>query len=222
MACLDFVVRACLKSFGSERLSKERAIQTFIPIATTAYSVSAKVLDNKRLNKQALEAWQILMVLTGLDPDGNLRPAKGWANHPATRQWAGYEQALLDYIVAMVAEWQSRGYKSTIADKAVKTYQRAVELGIVKQAEQAEIPAWQADQALFERIATTHRQALLAKDYEHYKQFEWAEDTGTRPEAYEYLWAIDEPKQRTISEVVGDLLTALDEQHQANQPQPIK
>lgn len=103
--------------------------------------------------------------------------------------WQGYEQALVEYTLAMVAEWHRRGYNSTIGDKAVATYQRAVELGRADHHTEATIPAWQADQALFEQIAKTHRQALLVKEYEHYSQFQWAEDTGVRPTAYEYVWA---------------------------------
>ena len=160
-----------------------------MPLATTDYSKQAEVLDNRRLNKQALEAWQILMVLVELDPAGQHRTPKGWRSHPAVKMWKGYEQALLEYLLAMVAEWHRRGYNSTIGNKAVATYQRAVELGKADHHAEAPIPAWQADQALFEQIAQTHRQALLVKEYEHYSQFQWEEDTGIRPTAYEYVWA---------------------------------
>lgn len=193
-----------------------------MPLATTDYSKQAEVLDNRRLNKQALEAWQILMVLVELNPAGQDRKPKGWRSHPAVKMWKGYEQALLEYLLAMVAEWHRRGYNSTIGDKAIATYQRAVELGRAEQRAVKAIPAWQADQELFEQIAQTHRQALLVKDYEYYSQFGWAEDNGTAPTEYVYVWAeAEQPPQRTISEVVGDLILALDNQHKANAPQPI-
>ena len=87
-------------------------MQTFVPLATTDFIQIAKTLDNKRLNKQALEGWQILMTLLELDPLGNDRIPKGWANHPAVKMWRGSETLLMNYVVAMGVEWVSRGYKN--------------------------------------------------------------------------------------------------------------
>ena len=64
-------------------------MQTFVPLTSTVDDI-AKVLDNKRLNKQALEGWQILMTLLELDPQGNHRVPKGWYNHPAVKMWRGH------------------------------------------------------------------------------------------------------------------------------------
>lgn len=160
-------------------------MQTFIPIATTDFSEIAKTLDNKRLNKQALEGWQILMTLTELDPEGNDRIPKGWANHPAVKMWRGYEKALLDYIIAMCDEWRSRGFHTTIDDKARTTFTIAVSKGKVS-------TVLSYPPCIVEEVAITHRQALLSKHYEWYSQFNWAEDTGSQPLTYEYLWVIEE------------------------------
>ena len=160
-------------------------MQTFLPLATTDFGEIAKTLDNKRLHKQALEGWQILMVLLSLDPEGNHREPKGWVNHPAVKMWRGHESALLTYINSMVMEWEMRGFKSTIMDKAIATHSRAVELGRVGP---YTFPAWMNNQELYEQIAVTHRQALLVKDYEWYSQFSWDEDPGHNPGTYEYLW----------------------------------
>jgi hypothetical protein len=162
-------------------------MQTFIP-ATTSFEDMAKVLDNKRLNKQALEGWQILMVLVKLNPDGTPRTVKGWANHPAVKMWQGHEGMLLEYIHAMVTEWKSRGYKSTIGDKAKETYEFAKLLEIVKTSDVLERPTWMAETDLFELIASSHRRALLNKHYDWYSQFGWPEDKGQRPESYSYVW----------------------------------
>ncbi len=162
-------------------------MQTFIP-ATTSFADMAKVLDNKRLNKQALEGWQILMVLLELDPAGNHRAAKGWRNHPAVHMWRGHEGLLLDYIRDMVVEWKSRGYKSTIADKAAETYKFALQLGIVDDSAAREYPIWMSKPDLYELVASSHRRALLNKEYEWYSQFSWPEDEGCRPESYSYVW----------------------------------
>jgi hypothetical protein len=45
-----------------------------------------------------------------------------------------------------------------------------------------------ADKNKFEQVASTHRVALLYKDYQWYSQFGWKEDEGVRPAYYQYLW----------------------------------
>jgi hypothetical protein len=161
-------------------------MQTFLPKATVDFDEVAKLLDNKRLNKQALEGWQILMTLLELDPQGKHRKPKGWVNHPAVKMWRDYEPMLFTYIMAMVKEWKSRGYNSTIGDKASATIDRAWELGLLGTV--SAVPDWMQDPAMYEAIASSHRKALLAKHYEWYSQFGWAEDAGTAPESYEYVW----------------------------------
>jgi hypothetical protein len=162
-------------------------MQTFVPL-TTSFEDIAKVLDNKRLNKQALEGWQILMTLLELDPQGEHRVPKGWANHPAVRMWRGHEVALHRYIQAMVDEWKRRGFKSTIGDKAKATLMRAYDLDLVQSP--ATNPDWVSNYSYFGEIAASHRLALLSKDYEWYSQFEWPEDSGSRPETYDYIWPV--------------------------------
>lgn len=161
-------------------------MQTFLPLATNNFDEVARVLDNKRLNKQALEGWQIMMTLLELDPNGERRIPKGWVNHPAVKMWRDHESTLFSYVMAMVKEWQARGYQSTIGDKAGATLSRAWQLGMVGQL--GSIPNWMQDQEKYEEIASSHRRALLVKDYEWYSQFGWPEDTGTAPESYEYVW----------------------------------
>lgn len=162
-------------------------MQTFITVATRDYREIAKTLDNKRLNKQALEAWQILMTLTELDPKGDYRKPRGWVNHPAVRMWRGHENALYMYLLDMVDEWKSRGFKSTIAEKAQSTMQVAWENHLV--GHDANPPAWFTKKNL-DVITSTHRQALLVKDYSWYSQFHWPEDTGIEPKEYEYVWPV--------------------------------
>jgi hypothetical protein len=161
-------------------------MQTFLPLATTNYSDVAKTLDNKRLNKQALEGWQILMNLLELDPSGEFRRSKGWSNHPAVKMWVGSELELYKYVLAMVDEWKSRGFKSTIGDKATGTIVVAHENALLD--ETAPTPDWMNDTDYFESVASSHRQALLVKDYAWYSQFNWPEDTGVEPTEYNYVW----------------------------------
>jgi hypothetical protein len=163
-------------------------MQTFVPL-TSSYEDIAQVLDNKRLNKQALEGWQILMNLLELDPRGNHRISKGWSNHPAVKMWKGHETALYLYVQAMVAEWKRRGFKSTIGEKAKETMLTAIKLGRLEGNLQTP-PKWISDTNRFKEIASSHRAALLSKNYEWYSQFGWKEDTGIRPEEYEYIWPV--------------------------------
>ena len=162
-------------------------MQTFVP-EITSFSSIAQVLDRQRLNKQALEGWQILMTLLELDPEGNHRVPKGWVNHPAVKMWRGHEMALYLYIEEMVAEWKRRGYKSTIGDKAKATIMQALHLGLIT--EVATNPSWLSNQSQFKEIASSHRVALLNKNYEWYSQFDWPEDRGYRPETYDYVWPV--------------------------------
>lgn len=160
-------------------------MQTFLPLATTDFRQIAKVLDNKRLNKQALEGWQIMLTLLRLDPQGNHREPKGWRNHPAVKMWEGKEELLYYYVLCMVAEWKDRGYKSTIGDKATATMSHAFNQDRLTSKEP---PYWIVDKDKFEQIAASHRLALLTKDYEWYSQFHWAEDNGVAPTHYDYVW----------------------------------
>ena len=163
-------------------------MQTFVPL-TSSYEDIAKTLDRARLNKQALEGWQVLMTLLELDPQGNHRVPKGWVNHPAVKMWRGHEVALYLYVKAMVDEWVSRGYKSTIGDKAKQTMLTAIEKGLVSPSYSTP-PRWMVDADMYRKVASSHRTALLSKDYEWYSQFRWPEDTGVRPETYDYVWPV--------------------------------
>jgi hypothetical protein len=128
------------------------------------------------------------MTLLELDPQGEHRVPKGWANHPAVRMWRGHEVALHRYIQAMVDEWKRRGFKSTIGDKAKATLMRAYDLDLIQSP--ATNPDWVSNYSYFGEIAASHRLALLSKDYEWYSQFQWPEDTGKRPETYDYIWPV--------------------------------
>jgi hypothetical protein len=160
-------------------------MQTFLP-QTSTFTHIAQELDNKRLNKQVLEAWQLMLTLSQLDPHGEHRDPKGWRNHPAAKMWQGCEKALALYATTLCEEWLNRGYNSTMIPKIEKTYSRAVELGRFD--DKLIFPWWMEDEEKFEKIASTHRVALLRKEYEWYSQFAWPEDTGFKPDHYQYLW----------------------------------
>lgn len=169
-------------------ISKGGIIQTFITSYDGDHAYTAGTLDNLRLNKQALEGWQILMTLLELDPQGNFRKPKGWVNHPAVKMWRNHELALYQYIIAMTKEWKKRGYNTTIDDKATQTLQVAFENALLPDHRFDNRPLWLTDPAKIFAVASSHRTALLVKNYEHYSQFDWAENTNPAPQKYEYVW----------------------------------
>lgn len=82
-------------------------MQTFMPHDN--YFESGQALDDKRLGKQRVEAYQILKALRGhYDNTG------AWVNHPATRMWAGYETELATYGQVICLEWQRRGFDDSL------------------------------------------------------------------------------------------------------------
>lgn len=133
-------------------------MQTFLPYPD--FAASARSLDNRRLGKQRVEAWQILRALSG--------ETKGWRNHPATRMWAGYEPALALYGLAMCYEWRRRGFKDTLSPR----FGHAITSTPL-------MPPWLGNPAFH----AAHRAALLAKDPEHYGQHGWTEAA-----AVAYVW----------------------------------
>jgi hypothetical protein len=79
-------------------------MQTFLPYKD--YNQCAEILDNKRLNKQILESYQILKVLSGQSQSG------AWRNHPAVLMWKNAEKSLRIYVNAMIKEARFRGIRT--------------------------------------------------------------------------------------------------------------
>lgn len=139
-------------------------MQTFLPYKT--FRQSASVLDNKRLGKQRVEAYQIMRALTG--------ESTGWVNHPATRMWRGYENYLAKYGAVICNEWIYRGFNDSLLPKFLEYYDRF-----------PEIKPWWYD---FEPLHISHQSNLYRKDPIHYSQFAsvgaglpyvWCEPDGT-------------------------------------------
>lgn len=122
-------------------------MQTFLPYADIHRS--ATCLDDRRLGKQRVEAYQILKALRG--------ETKGWVNHPATRMWAGHEPVLRMYLRACILEWQRRGFHNTMDIPEIE--------------EIHDLPWWFGD----ERLHGSHRSNLMRKDPVFYGRFGWPE-----------------------------------------------
>jgi hypothetical protein len=153
-------------------------MQTFLPFIE--FSESAKALDSKRLNKQILEGYQILNVLSNDDPRA------GWRNHPAVKMWRGHEGALWDYVFACVREADERGIKT---DKNVENL-----MALRRRAEYSwgsGMPEWFSNAEALNRVVMTHRANLYKKDPYFYVDFMGSvEDAWNEPccEKCNYYW----------------------------------
>lgn len=154
-------------------------MQTFLPYPD--FEASVATLDYRRLGKQRVECFQLLKVLgnsTDVDltlSEGVVQPElhkpagrkNGWANHPATRMWRGYEGALAEYHDACINEWVKRGYNNTMRLRAKPgPWPKPPFFG------DAEFHA-------------SHRSNLLRKLPEHYSQFGWTEGPDLP-----YIWPV--------------------------------
>lgn len=134
-------------------------MQTFLPYPD--FEQSARCLDSKRLGKQRVECKQILSSLT---------IPGGWTNHPATQMWKGCEKALCDYGLEVCLEWIRRGYNDSLFDYFTEQYS---DFFFYK------VPSWLGNASFH----SSHRAALLAKNFEWYSQFGWTETP-----AIDYVW----------------------------------
>lgn len=134
-------------------------MQTFMPY--NDFQLTAQVLDNKRLGKQRVEAWQVLRALRG--------QTKGWVNHPATVMWRGCEQSLIMYGLLICDEWQKRGFNDSLYDQFRAEWKNGKDL---------REPWWLG----FEPLHTSHQSNLYRKDAVHYKEF------AVAPIDLPYVW----------------------------------
>lgn len=139
-------------------------MQTFLPYPD--FRESARVLDSKRLGKQRVEAYQILLVIQRGDS------AKGWKNHPAVKMWRGNENALIRYGIAMCDEWIARGYNDTLRRKFLDMY--PIE-------KSGSLPRFIGNR----NFHVSHRSNLLRKDIVHYRKY-WPALTDSLP----YVWPV--------------------------------
>ena len=149
-------------------------MQTFLPLFD--FLSSLEVLDDRRLGKQRVEAFQILNILlyekysTWLKtPAKQLAPGKrpAWSNHPAVNMWRGCEEALAAYYNQSILSWVDRGFNNTMQ---LYTHRGPVIL-----------PSWLEDDAFH----ASHRSNLLRKDHTFYSQYGWNERSDLP-----YVWPV--------------------------------
>ena len=134
-------------------------MQTFLPYQN--YSESAESLDNKRLNKQILEAYQILKVLSGQSPSG------AWRNHPAVLMWKNSEFSLRTSAKTMIVEAKNRGLKTDKNEANIDALE-----ALCSDVWGTEKPFWaNSEGPHLDRINITHRANLYRKDPIYYAEF---------------------------------------------------
>src|SRR6185436_419931 len=126
-------------------------MQTFLPFPD--FKASAEALDYRRLGKQRVEAFQLLIAIDdqwALEErarKGLTTITNGWRNHPAAVMWRGYNQALRLYMNIMIQEWIRRGYRNTMSLATI---------------EEITMPHWLQN----EEFHASHRANLLRKNTE--------------------------------------------------------
>ncbi|WP_433872191.1 MSMEG_6728 family protein [Saccharopolyspora sp. CA-218241] len=134
-------------------------MQTFLPYPD--FVQSAAVLDDRRLGKQRVEALQVLRALTTV--------GYGWQNHPAVAMWAGYEEALSCYGIAMCDAWTKAGRPDRCEVSIREAFRVATGLTVIRAQEAlagaGELPPWLGDPP-FHR---SHQSSLLRKQPDYYR-----------------------------------------------------
>lgn len=147
-------------------------VNTFLPYSD--FERTARTLDQRRLGKQRVEAYQVLRASLGA--------TKGWANHPATRMWRGYEYLLAEYGVAMCKEWTKRGHRDALLPRFQEMRASLPDTGK---------PFWLGRRD-FHR---SHRSNLKRKDPRHYR--------FRVPSDLPYLWPDNSTRTLRVAEGRG-------------------
>ena len=133
-------------------------MQTFLPHPAVRDSLDA--LDDKRLNKQILETYQILNVLSGKSK------GRGWQNHPAVLMWAGAESELWRYGMTATKLADMRGIK---VDKNLSNLDNLVKTSALMWGEDE--PLWKKNPTTIKLVTTTHQANLYRKDPIYYARY---------------------------------------------------
>ena len=132
-------------------------MQTFLPYKD--FNQCAETLDNKRLNKQILESYQILKVLSGQSASG------AWRNHPAVLMWKNAEKSLRIYTKAIIKEASLRGIKTDKNEANIEALE-----AVSGHLWGTDKPVW-SKASHVNRVNITHRANLYRKDYIYYAHF---------------------------------------------------
>jgi hypothetical protein len=135
------------------------------------YVDTAKILDDKRLGKQRVEAYQIIKALRGDYADTG-----AWVNHPATVMWRGHEYDLALYGLAISIEFYERGFDGY---NMVETFST---LTAQLSSNNTEKYPWWVEHELLHK---THQSNLIRKFPEYYGGWQL-------PNNIPYIWPLPE------------------------------
>lgn len=102
----------------------------------------------------------------------------GWKWHPASKMWRGYEYHLGLYLLAGITVlcYRSGKYYAEVKRKIIAEMENFPDTGT---------PPWMGDN----RLHSSHRAALLAKNFQWYSQFGWSESPDPMVnDKYAYWW----------------------------------
>lgn len=134
------------------------------------YMDTAKALDNKRLGKQRVEAYQILKALRG-----DYNDTGAWVNHPATVMWRNHQYDLALYGLTISMEFYERGFDGY---NMVETFNDLT--AQLRNDNTERYPWWVND----ELLRYTHQSNLVRKDADYY-------DFNV-PDNIPYVWPLDD------------------------------
>ncbi len=152
-------------------------MQTFLPYAD--FRRSADALDDRRLGKQRVEAYQVMRALA--------IPTYGWRYHPVVAMWRHYPLALAAYGRAVCSAWRERGFADTCEGKILATLadvpaipervRLRLAAGALDEIDWL-MPHWLGDDAFH----ASHRSMLLRKDRAWYGRYGWTDAVA------DYVW----------------------------------
>lgn len=143
-------------------------MQVFLPFFD--FRLVALCLDNKRLNKQLVEAYQII----------TKRLSYTHMRHPAVLLWEPYLGTLADYAAVLCEEYHNRFHK----------IHKVAEFLASNKFENQNQTCWFLNENSEDGklILLSHRVNLLRKNYSHYSQFFNVENLNAYPQGY--YWAV--------------------------------
>lgn len=164
-------------------------VQTFLPFDDIEKSLSC--LDDKRLGKQRVEAFQILHLLLKLK---NCVPqncglscmerfSRTYSNHPAVLMWKGSEKCLQFYLLTSMNIWSTRKSKKGVNFSNTKMLEnvQALQVSTLPVLTPEDYPSWWKNEKFF----ASHRAMLYRKNPTHYSQF-----SNDSPKFDDYEWPI--------------------------------
>ena len=185
--CLDY------KRLGKQRVEAKRILE--INIVRTRGGLQCNICDRTfpDISGSYCSCYLDGAWATRIDKIDNVTIP--WENHPVVLMWRGYEQALALYGLVICSEWRERGYNDSLypffshylfpddhvprktdlfgdyppSIFGVYTFY-AMHRDFVE--EMIKYPSWLGD----DKLHSSHRAALLYKDFEHYSQCNWLEE----------------------------------------------